>query len=273
MEISILRSLVLAVFLMSTAFDLSHAQEEDSKNQENAEAFSEISFDSGDDVTITADLYLKSDRKETPLIVLCHMAGSSRGEYREIAPKLNDLGFNCLAIDQRSGGDRMEVKNQTTRSAKQADKSMTFVDGEKDILAALDYVRKHYATGKVLVWGSSYSAGLALVIAGEHTDKVDGVLAFSPNEYFSFFGKPGNWVETSAEKIECPAFLTAAKFEAEVLPTFFDAISAESKVKFVPQELGNHGSIALWEQTQGHKEYWEAVTDFLQQFVSVDTGK
>ena len=38
-----------------------------------------------------------------PVLVLFHQAGWSRGEYREIAPKLNELGYICLAIDQRSG--------------------------------------------------------------------------------------------------------------------------------------------------------------------------
>jgi len=65
--------------------------------------FKTITFPSSDGVKITADLYILHTDKNTPFIVLFHQAGFSRGEYREITPKLNRLGFNCMAIDQRSG--------------------------------------------------------------------------------------------------------------------------------------------------------------------------
>jgi len=65
--------------------------------------FKTITFPSHEGVTITADLYITNEDKNIPFIVLFHQAGFSRGEYREIAPKLNKLGFNCMAIDQRSG--------------------------------------------------------------------------------------------------------------------------------------------------------------------------
>jgi len=61
-----------------------------------------INFPSVDGLQMTADTYF-SDNKASPLIVLFHQAGWGRGEYLEIAPKLNSLGFNVLAIDLRSG--------------------------------------------------------------------------------------------------------------------------------------------------------------------------
>ena len=36
-------------------------------------------------------------------IVMFHQAGWSRGEYREIAPKLVAKGYRVLAVDQRAG--------------------------------------------------------------------------------------------------------------------------------------------------------------------------
>jgi len=53
--------------------------------------FKQIEIDSLDGLKITADLYMKSSDKAQPFIVLCHQAGWSRGEYREIAPKLNAI--------------------------------------------------------------------------------------------------------------------------------------------------------------------------------------
>ena len=64
-----------------------------------ARSFEEITFEAEDDLTITADLYRSDPRLETPFIVLFHQAGFSRGAYREIAPRLNALGFNAMAQD------------------------------------------------------------------------------------------------------------------------------------------------------------------------------
>gem|GEM_PF-5977157 len=61
-----------------------------------------ISFKSADGILITADSYVPHTTT-SPLILLFHQAGSSRGEYNEIAPRLNELGFNCIAVDLRSG--------------------------------------------------------------------------------------------------------------------------------------------------------------------------
>src|SRR6185436_2534166 len=60
-----------------------------------------MTLPSKDEVTITADWYPVNSESLT--ILLCHQNGFSRGEYTETAKKLNMLGFNCLAIDQRVG--------------------------------------------------------------------------------------------------------------------------------------------------------------------------
>ncbi|WP_424352380.1 hypothetical protein, partial [Lutimonas sp.] len=61
-----------------------------------------INFKASDGVTVTADLYMPH-KTSAPFILLYHQAGYSRGEYLSIAPQLNAMGFNCLAVDQRSG--------------------------------------------------------------------------------------------------------------------------------------------------------------------------
>jgi len=74
--------------------------------------FQKVTFPSTDGLMLTADLYMPHP-KTAPFIVLFHQARWSRGEYREIAPKLNEMGFNCLAMDQRSGGEVNDVKNES----------------------------------------------------------------------------------------------------------------------------------------------------------------
>lgn len=254
---------LLACLMIGLLTNLSCSQD---SNVEEQTAFETQEFASGDNLTITADLYIANENKGTPFIILCHQAGWSRGEYREIAPKLNELGFNCMAIDQRSGGAINDVKNETHLKAKAANKGTDYVDAEQDILAAIKWVRANQAQGKVILWGSSYSSALALRIGGEHPDLLDGILAFAPGEYFGRSGKPNNWITTSAKKIADPAFITSAKNEFSKWKGIYEAIPGDTKAKFVPKTKGNHGSRALWEKFDDHTDYWNSVQTFLGQF-------
>ena len=230
-------------------------------------AFEQIEFESGDGLKITADLYLKSEDKATPFIVLCHQARFSRGEYREIAPKLNEMGFNCMAIDQRSGGPVNGVENETSTRAKESAKGDSYVDAEPDIIAAAKYAKENYASGKLILWGSSYSSAWVLRISGEHPELVDGTLSFAPSEYFGRLNKPGDWITQSAKKIKRPAFITSAKNEYKNWKSIYDAIEADGKMKFLPKTAGNHGSRALWEKQSDSDDYWKATSEFLKKFL------
>ena len=228
--------------------------------------FERVNFEAPDGVSIAADLYHKSLAAEAPMIVLCHQAGWSRGEYRQIAPRLNELGYQCLAIDQRSGGKVNAVVNETHRQAVAQKKTTEFVDAEKDIIAAIKWTRKNYPESKLILWGSSYSSSLTLRIAGENPELVNGAMAFSPGEYFGGQGKGGHWIENSAAKIKVPVFITSAKEEAVRWRAIFDAIPAVGKTSYVPKTDGNHGARALWTQFEDHTGYWSAVEQFLGQF-------
>ncbi len=224
-----------------------------------------ITFPSGDGVEITADLYM-SHLLDVPFIILFHQAGWSRGEYREIAPKLNEIGFNVMAVDLRSGDEVNRVVNQTSRRAAAANKPTTYLDAYGDMQAALKYADKEYAKGRLIVWGSSYSASLVLKLAGEYPNEIDGVVAFSPGEYFSKLSKSNKFVAKAAGLINCPVFITSAKDEKPNWIKIFDAIPSKSKHSFLPKTKGNHGSRSLWEKFSGHAEYWAAVKAFLDKY-------
>ena len=258
--------LSLTLLFATHAFSQTAAPADSNAKAETS--FQSTTFPSEDGLEITGELYQASDDKKQPFIVLCHQAGWSRGEYREIAPKLVELGFNCLAIDQRSGGGVNDVPNETAKKAKAAKKPAEFADAEQDVVAALKWARANQADGKVLVWGSSYSSALALRIAGEHPELVDGVLAFAPGEYFIRFGKPKDWISRSARKIKVPTFITSAKNEFPRWEAIYNAIPADSKSKFIPKTAGNHGSRALWAKFDDSPDYWRSVKEFLDQFTS-----
>lgn len=223
-----------------------------------------ISFKSADSLQISADLYI-THPKTAPFIVLFHQAGFSRGEYREIAPELNKLGFNCMAIDQRSGHDVNGIDNLTAKRAREKKLGTSYLDALPDMLAAVSYAKKHFAEGKLIIWGSSYSAALVLYLAGQDTQLADAVLSFSPGEYFEDTGKPSDFIQSSASHITIPTFITSASGEKEYWLAIFESITAK-KQSFIPSGKGIHGSRALWESTPEHVEYWEAVKKFLTQF-------
>ncbi len=222
-----------------------------------------VAFPSKDGLEITGDKYF-SHPKTAPLIILFHQAGWSRGEYQEIAPKLNKLGYNCIAIDQRSGGEINGVVNETYKRAVDKKLPTKYVDAEKDMLAAIQYTKSKYAmASKVIVWGSSYSSALALKIAGDGRVTFDAVLSFAPGEYFESMGEPADFIFQSAQNITMPTFITSAKSEKKNWWKIYEAIPAIGKDYFLPKTEGQHGSRALWEKFPEHKEYWMAVEAFL----------
>lgn len=227
---------------------------------------STITFPAEDGITVTADLFMAHSDKSTPFIVLFHQAGWSRGEYREIAPRLNELGFNCMAVDQRSGNVVNQIPNLTAQEAKNAGKRTGYIDALTDMRAAIKFARENYAQRKLLIWGSSYSAALVLVLAAEQPVYVHGVLAFSPGEYFKRIRKPTEWIREAAAKIQQPVFVASARSEKGSWIAIFNAILSESKTSFLPTSKGNHGSRALWQKYPDHDTYWDAVEDFLDQF-------
>lgn len=221
-----------------------------------------IKFSSKDSILITAKTYFTKS-KENPLIILFHQAGWSYGEYNEIAPKLNQLGYNCIAINQRSGNEVNGVKNQTNINAKEKGKSTNYLDAYIDMEATLDYVHKMYAPKILIIWGSSYSAALSLKLAAEYEEIVDGVLSFSPGEYFEKLGKSKTFIIESAANLKCPVFITSAKNEKDNWEPIYNAIPSKDKIYFLPKTKGNHGSRALWEEFKDSKDYWTAVKQFL----------
>jgi len=233
-------------------------------------AFDTITFPSRDSLLISADLYL-AYQKKAPFILLFHQAGFSRGEYRDIAPILNEMGFNVMAIDQRSGNEVNSVVNETAQRALEKNMRDTYLDALPDLLASIDYAKSNLAEGRFIIWGSSYSASLALKIAGDSPQQLDGVLAFSPGEYFERLGESCHFIRESTINIKIPVFITSAQAEKERWWSMYEIMPAERKEYFLPSTQGIHGSRALWTSTDGHEEYWSAVKKFLQQFLVEST--
>jgi alpha-beta hydrolase superfamily lysophospholipase len=173
------------------------------------------------------------------------------------------MGFNCMAVDLRSGGSSNGIDNETLKRANEAGLPTKYVNAYQDIEAAIAYAKEKLAKGKLIIWGSSYSSALVLNYAGEHQD-IDGVLSFSPGEYFTSQGKSNTYITDAAAKIQIPVFITSAKGEKKSWSGIYDAIPSEQKTYFLPETDGRHGSRALWGKFDDSDAYWVAVKTFLE---------
>ncbi len=216
-----------------------------------------VEFTAPDGLIINANLY--DIGKGNPVVLLMHQAGYNRFEYADIAPVLNKMGYNCLAVDLRSGGDFAGKPNITYQRATKKGEQPTMIDAQQDISAAVDYLKKTYGQ-KVIVWGSSFSSSLAL-LEGVNNKDIKAVIGFSPGDYF---GDKAPSLKTVFSTIDKPYFVTSSKQEAITLSNLIEGTTPTSnQQQFIPESNGFHGSRALWTGQEGAQEYWSAIKRFL----------
>lgn len=212
------------------------------------------SFPSKDSLIMFADIYIKNNN--APFILLCHQAGYSRGEYKEIAKRLNLYGYSIIAIDQRSGGEVNNVKNKTYLNALLRGENTDYMSSKQDIEAAIDYIYSYYKKPILLV-GSSYSASLAMLI-GKNNPKIKAVAAFSPIEYLDSIS-----LKDSIKGFDKPLFITSSKKEINSINNLISDIEFHLLNQYKPKTIGVHGSKALWSKNNESNLYWEAFYLFL----------
>jgi alpha-beta hydrolase superfamily lysophospholipase len=221
-----------------------------------AKTFKKVYFKSSDGLKITADYY--PVEKLRGLILLCHRSHCNRGEYRETAPKLNRLGFSCLAIDQRSGMKVFGVTNETKRLAAEKGLPTGYLDAKADIKAAIDFSYELNNKKPVILFGSSYSASLCLLISTE-TNKIKATIAFSPGEYLK-----GINLSEEIKYIDKPTFVTSPKKEIDQLTDVMKNVRSKFVYHFKPVVEGFHGSKTLWESVKGYETFWKPLEEFLE---------
>ncbi len=237
------------------------------------QSFQEVEFQAPDGLLVTADLYFHD--KSAPTLVLFHQSVSSRGEYRSIAPRLQALGFNCLAVDLRWGKRDFweKVSNETAKrfgayevidnydrsQAYQLQKVWPIIwKAYDDIKASLSYLEAQGFTGKKLVMGSSFSAMLVFKLAHDQIP-VDGILAFSPGEYHP---TDSTLLETWVKSVEIPVYLSAGQGEAAMVASVGDLLP--NKVNpYLHHSQGRHGASVL----QSQPADWEPLEHFLTSFL------
>lgn len=217
-----------------------------------------ITLTAVDHVKVFATYYGTGDASK-PIVLLFHQAGANGAEYAAVAPRLNALGFNALAVDQRSGGSAFGRANKTVKALGH---SAGYRAALPDLRAALRWAGDNNR-GKIIVCGSSYSASLVFLLAAENPGKIAGLMAFSPGEYLG--GR--HTVHDAAAKLDDIAvFVTSASDRGEIAAArqIIRAVPAKTKVQFVPKHAP-HGASALIAAANpaGAAAMWQAVERFL----------
>ena len=201
-----------------------------------------VTFPATDGATVHGYLY-QTDPDSTRVLILAFHQGraNGRGEYGPIASRLNDAGYDLLAIDQRSGGDLFGGENRT--AAEHGESS--YCEVAPDLAGTLRYARQARPDVPIVLWGSSYTGALALRLAATNPEGVVGVLGFSP-------ASGGPMAECRAGEvsgqIEVPVLVLRPKSEMEIESSRlqFERFGEQGHSTFV-SDPGTHGSSMLVE--------------------------
>ncbi len=242
-----------------------------------AQLHEEVSFPSMDGLVITADFHTVD--KNAPTIMMFHQSVSSRGEYRDIAPKLLSQGFNCIAVDLRWGKKDFwnKVYNETARRNNTYVIVENYEDTEEyqlnkvwpeifnayfDMEATLKYLNDKGYKGEKIVMGSSFSAMLAFKLANDYDDEIKGVLAFSPGEYHP---TQDSLLYSWSRSVKAPVYISAGKGveEYNMTQSIYSDLP-QTKIKKFHQSKGRHGASVLISQ----EEDWEPLYEFLKIYES-----
>lgn len=216
-----------------------------------------ISVKASDGKTAFGDFFPAAASQSKVVVLAFHQAGSNAGEYAEIAPVLNSLGFDVLALNQRVGGSMWGRNNPTADDAPQ---TKGYDSAYCDLEGALSWAEgKRYPY--IIAWGSSYSAALSFRLAAEHAG-VSALIAFSPGEYLEDRGE----VERNAKLLKVPVFVaaTAAEMGDDAGKIFAEVNPKSFRMIFSSQD-GVHGSSTLLpsKNPYGSSLYWNQVKLFL----------
>lgn len=224
------------------------------------------SFVTSDSVTVFVHRWAMAADSTRPIVLAFHQAGANgRSEYGPMAKRLLAEGFDLVAADQRSGGDRFGGENMTVA---RLGASTGYCEAMPDLEAAVAAVHARRPHAPIVLWGSSYSAALVLRLAAGHPDGVAAVCAFSPASGGPMADCRG---EDVSEGIEVPVLVLrpASELSNESVVRQGEVFRAQGHGWFV-SDPGTHGASMLVDARAGGDTgaTWDAVLAFMQRAVA-----
>lgn len=197
-----------------------------------------------------------------PLILAFHQGGSSgEAEYAPIIPRLQDEGYGVLTIDQRRGGNRFMGVNHMSPEFDQD--TVSYCEVISDLEAAFSYAVSLPDVDRIIAWGSSYSASLAVTLGANHPDLISHVLAFSPAS-----GEPmaGCNPLSSAFDLRQPALFLRPQSEMTFgsVAADMDAYLDMGHQTYIASPGAHGSSMLVNSRVEGNTtKTWKTVLDFL----------
>lgn len=222
-----------------------------------------VQFPATDGLTVYGD-YFPAPRQRAPLLLLFHQTAGNRGEYATIGPRLARAGCAALATDQRIGGTLFGRENETGRALYP---DTAYEQAWPDLEGALRWARRMGRGGPVILWGSSYSASLVLLLAARHPREISAVVAFSPGEYFP---QDRTLTARAAARVQVPLFIAAMRGHEEAQArTLLAASPSSHPVLYVSDTPLVHGTLMLLPDANtpgGARAAWAELAAFLSPF-------
>lgn len=207
-----------------------------------------------------AEASVKRSSNAKAVALLFHQANGNRHEYDAIAPRLNAMGFDTLAVDQRSGGSLFDHTNQTVAAR---GSSASYTQAYADLKGALTWAQTQgYST--IIAVGSSYSASLTLRLAAQYGDKLTAVAVFSPGEYFD----DKHVVRQAVSRLHIPTYITTDPNEEARVDEVMDNAHSGVITRYRPAH-GVHGASTLdsARDPDGAKANWASFSAFMSRFL------
>ncbi len=215
-----------------------------------------VEFKAKDGLDVVA--YLYEINEDYPYILLFHQGGYSKGEFKDVAIRLLNLKYNCLAVDLRHGGMVNFIPNETVLNAQNMEMDVSMFDAKKDMEAAIEYAFER-SKKQVLLLGSSFSGTLAIKIAKNHP-KVKGVMAYSPGDFF----KNRFSLYDEVKDYDKLLYVAGSQLEYPYLLSLMEKAPRENITIFQPQNaVGRHGAKSLWKDDEVYKEYWLSLLNYI----------
>ena len=220
-----------------------------------------ITLTTQDDVSIVGN-YFAQDKEDAPAVILLHMMPSTKESWDVFAGKLQQAGFQVLAIDERGHGESIRA----VREGEAVELDYKTFAREEQQAKRLDveaghffFVEKGVEPEDIVVGGASIGANLTLLYLAEHKAARAGIVLSPGYNYRGIETLP--LIERTYEGQQI--FLAAAKDDSAV-PDSADAVEelaerANAKVRMQIFETGGHGTDIFGV----HPEFMDEIVEWL----------
>lgn len=145
-----------------------------------------ITLKTSDNFEIIGDYYATL-AKNAPAAMLVHMMPATRESWKIFAKKLNEIGFQCLAIDLRGHGDSQGGPKGFQNFSDEEHQASAY-----DIKSAIDYfIKKGTTLEKISLIGASIGANLALQFQSRHPEIKSSALLSPGLDYHGIAAERG----------------------------------------------------------------------------------